>query len=85
MMQRMWGKSQGNVNAPFLFAPDDNTKFFEPFGWREVEFRSSMEEARRLDREMSMMWLWRLLGRLRSRQVQEKFKRFSGIVLFDRI
>ena len=85
MMQRMWGKSQGNVNAPFLFAPDENTKFFEPFGWREVEFRSSMEEARRLDREMSMMWLWRLLGRLRSRQVQEKFKRFSGIVLFDRI
>ncbi len=44
-----------------------------------------MEEARRLNREMSMMWLWRLLGRLRSRQVQEKFKRFSGIVLFDRI
>ena len=85
MMQRMWGKSQGNVNAPFLFGPDENTKFFEPFGWREVEFRSSMDEARRLDREMSMMWLWRLLGRLRSRQVQEKFKRFSGIVLFDRI
>ncbi len=26
MMQRMWGKSQGNVNAPFLFAPDENTK-----------------------------------------------------------
>jgi O-methyltransferase involved in polyketide biosynthesis len=85
MMQRMWGKSSGNVNAPFQFAPDENTRFFEPFGWREVEFRSSMDEARRLHREMSMMWLWRLLGRLRSREVQEKFKRFSGIVLFDRI
>jgi methyltransferase (TIGR00027 family) len=85
MMQRMWGKSSGNVNAPFQFAPAENTKFFEPFGWREVEFRSSMEEARRLHREMSMMWLWRFLGRLRSAKVQETFKRFSGIVLFDRI
>jgi hypothetical protein len=44
-----------------------------------------MEEARRLHREMSMMWLWRFLGRLRSAKVREKFKRFSGIVLFDRI
>jgi methyltransferase (TIGR00027 family) len=85
IMERFWGRSMGNVNAPFQFAPDENTKFFEPFGWREVEFRSSMEEARRLHREMSMMWLWRLLGRLRSAKVQEQYKRFSGIVLFDRI
>jgi methyltransferase (TIGR00027 family) len=85
IMQRYWGKSMGNVNAPFQFAPDENTKFFEPFGWREVEFRSSMEEAYRLRREMPMMWLWRLLGRFRSAKVREQFKRFSGIVLFDRI
>jgi methyltransferase (TIGR00027 family) len=85
MMQRWWGKSSGNVNAPFQFAPEDNTKFFEPFGWREVEYRSSMDEAQRLRREMPMMWLWRFLGRLRSAAVREKFKRFSGIVLFDRI
>jgi hypothetical protein len=44
-----------------------------------------MDEARRLRREMPMMWLWRFLGRLRSAPVREKFKRFSGIVLFDRI
>jgi O-methyltransferase involved in polyketide biosynthesis len=85
IMQRYWGKSMGNVNAPFQFAPEENTKFFEPFGWREVEFRSSMDEAQRLRREMPMMWLWRFLGRLRSAEVREKFKRFSGIVLFDRI
>jgi methyltransferase (TIGR00027 family) len=85
IMQRYWGASMGNVNAPFQFAPDENTKFFEPFGWREVEFRSSMDEAHRLRREMPMMWLWRFLGRLRSAKVQEQFKRFSGIVLFDRV
>ncbi len=84
MMQRYWGKTSGNVNAPFQFAPAENTKFFEPFGWKEVEFRSSMEEARRLHREMRMMWLWRFLGRLRSAKVQATFKRFSGIVLLDR-
>jgi hypothetical protein len=43
-----------------------------------------MEEAQRLHREMQMMWLWRLLGRLRSRKVREEFRRFSGIVLFER-
>jgi methyltransferase (TIGR00027 family) len=85
IMQRYWGRSMGNVNAPFQFAPPENTQFFEPFGWREVEFRSSMEEAQRLHREMAMMWLWRLLGRLRSAKVREQFKRFSGIVLFDRV
>jgi methyltransferase (TIGR00027 family) len=84
MMKRMWAKGV-DKNAPFQFAPADGTKFFEPFGWCEVEFRSSMDEAQRLNREMQMMWLWRLLGRLRSRKVREEFKRFSGIVLFDRI
>jgi methyltransferase (TIGR00027 family) len=85
IMQRYWGRTLGSANAPFQFAPPENTKFFEPFGWREVEFRSSMEEAHRLHREMSMMWLWRLLGRFRSEKVREQFKRFSGIVLFDRL
>ena len=85
MMNKFWGKSGATANAPFLFAPAENTKFFEPYGWREVEFRSSADEARRLHREMSMMWLWRALAMLRSRKVREEFKRFSGIVLFERI
>jgi len=85
LMQRYWGKSLGDANAPFQFAPEENTKFFEPLGWREVEFRSSMDEAQRLRREMPMMWLWRFLGRFRSAKVREQYKRFSGIVLLDRI
>jgi len=85
MMERMWGKSVQGGNAPFQFAPAAGTKFFEPFGWREREFRSSTDEARRLKREMRMMWLWRLLGRMRSARVQEEFRRFSGIALLERI
>jgi methyltransferase (TIGR00027 family) len=85
MMQKMWGKNVNAGNAPFRFAPADSTKFFEQFGWGELEFHSQMEDARRLKREMSMMWLWRLLGSLRSKAVRDEFKRFSGTVLMERL
>lgn len=84
MMQRTWGKSVQQGNAPFQFAPAEGTKFFERYGWREQQFRSTMDEARRLEREMSMMWLWRLLGKLQSRAAQEQYRRFSGTVLLER-
>jgi methyltransferase (TIGR00027 family) len=85
MMQKMWGKNLNAGNAPFLFAPAESTKFFERFGWTELEFHSAIDDARRLKREMSMMWLWRFLGRLRSKKVQAEFQRFSGIVLMERL
>ena len=85
IMKKFWNKNTQAANADFQFAPAEGTKFFEPSGWSEIEFRSSMEEAHRLDREMRMMWLWRLLGRLRSKAVQEDFRRMSGIVLMERI
>ncbi|MEO7083689.1 MAG: class I SAM-dependent methyltransferase [Gemmatimonadaceae bacterium] len=85
IMQRMWGKQLGAGNAPFKFAPAESTKFFEPFGWRELEFRSANEEAKRLNRDMSMMWLWRFLSKLGSREKQENFRRMSGFVLLERI
>jgi len=85
MMQKMWGKSVKAGNAPFQFAPADGTKFFETFGWAESEYHPAMESAQRLHREMSMMWLWRLLARMRSKQVREEFKRMNGFVLMERI
>jgi methyltransferase (TIGR00027 family) len=84
MMQRTWGKSVQQGNAPFQFAPAEGTKFFERYGWREQQFRSTMDEARRLEREMSMMWLWRILGKLQSRATREQYRRFSGTVLLER-
>ena len=85
MMLKMWGKNLSAGNAPFLFAPAESTKFFEPVGWTELEFHSAIDDARRLKREMSMMWLWRILGRLRSKKVRAEFQRFSGIVLMERL
>jgi methyltransferase (TIGR00027 family) len=81
---RSWGKSVKAGNAAFQFAPAEGTGFFRTFGWREAEFRSIGEEAHRLKREMRMMWLWRFLTRLRSKEKREEFRRFSGIVLLER-
>jgi methyltransferase (TIGR00027 family) len=83
-MLRTWGKNVKAGNAPFLFAPAEGTGFFRPHGWREAEFHGAGEEAHRLKREMSMMWLWRFLGRLSSAKRREEFRRFAGSVLLER-
>jgi methyltransferase (TIGR00027 family) len=84
IMDRSWGKSVKEGNAPFQFAPAEGTAFFQKLGWREAQFRSAMDEAHRLDREMRMMWLWRLMGRLYPAKTREEFRRMSGIVLLER-
>jgi len=84
IMRRSWGKSVNEGNAQFQFAPAEGTDFYTKFGWRESEFRSSMEEAHRLQREMNMAWLWRFIGRLSSAAKREEFRRMSGIVLLEK-
>jgi methyltransferase (TIGR00027 family) len=83
-MNRSWGKNVAAGNAPFRFAPADSPSFFAALGWREVEFRSSADEARRLRREMRLMWLWRFLGRFASPARRAEFRRFAGYVLLER-
>ncbi|MGH7582568.1 MAG: class I SAM-dependent methyltransferase [Gemmatimonadales bacterium] len=79
-------RSQGSslLRAPFRFAPGESGAFFRPFGWHEVLFRSAMEDARRLDRQMRLTWLWRILVQLRTPAVREEFRRMSGVVLLQR-
>lgn len=84
-MTRSWGKSLEKGNAPFKFAPAENTKFFEPFGWREVEFREPSVDAKRLKRELPGMWFWRFVMRFLPKRMREEFKRFAGNVLLERI
>jgi len=85
MMQRSWGARLEIANAPFKFAPAEGTKFFEPLGWSEVEYRSALEEGHRLKREMRGAWLWRLLSKLASKRGQAETRRMSGSVLLERI
>ncbi len=84
MMTKMWGGAVSGGNAPFLFAPEEGTAFFLSFGWKEHTFRGNMEEARRLKREMSGMWIYKLFSVFQSKKQREIYKRFSGTVLFER-
>lgn len=84
IMNRYWGRAATAGSAPFLFAPAEGTRFFDQFGWREIEFRSGMEEARRLHREMRMMPLWRFLSRFSSAQRREAFRKMSGYVMLEK-
>jgi methyltransferase (TIGR00027 family) len=83
-MKRRWAKRLDQGGAPFKFAPPEGTRFFEPGGWREVEFRSTWEEARRLRREMPFAWMWRFLGSFAPKERREMWRRFSGTVLLER-
>jgi methyltransferase (TIGR00027 family) len=86
MMGRTWGKGVGQ-SAPFKFAPEEDTAFFEPAGWKEVEYRSMFDESLRLKRTMRFARFWSVVGRVMTvfnPRKREEFKRFSGIVLMER-
>jgi methyltransferase (TIGR00027 family) len=70
--------------APLIFGPEEGTQFFEPYGWHEVEYRAMFAESIRLKRTMRFAPFFQWLGRLSSQKKQERFRRMSGIVLFNR-
>ena len=83
-MERRWKGPKGIANAPFRFAPPENTAFFAPHGWREREFRSTWEEAKRLDRMPPNSWVWGLFALFMSPRRREAMRRFSGHVVLER-
>lgn len=85
IMNRHWGKAVARGNAPFRFAPAEGAEFFRRFGWREARFLSTMDEARRLHREMRFAWLWRAVARLYPARRREEFRRMSAVVLLERL
>jgi methyltransferase (TIGR00027 family) len=84
IMMRMWGRNVEAGQAPFRFAQEDSAAFFAPLGWHELEFRGGMEEARRLDREMPLMWLWRIMSYLNRPSRRRAMKKMSGYALYER-
>ena len=83
-MNKQWGSVVDKGRAPFRFAPADSAAFFASVGWRELQFRSGLSEARRLKREMRMMWFWRLLSRFTPRAKRIETRRMVGYVLLER-
>ena len=83
-MERSWGKTMQQGNAPFLFAPKEGSDFFRPFGWKELAFRSTMLEAHRLNREMRGAAFWRFIGRFMPAKRRQEMERMAGILLLER-
>ena len=84
-MSRRWGPVVAEGGAPFRFAPEANTGFFEAYGWREREYRGAMAEAERLHRTMPMAWFYRILGVFASPRQRAIYRRFSGYALLERV
>ncbi|HEY1250448.1 MAG TPA: SAM-dependent methyltransferase [Thermoanaerobaculia bacterium] len=85
MLRRRWSKSLAAGDANLQFGPAEGPRFFERFGWKEIEFRSTWDEAHRLRREMRMAWLWRFLARLSPEEKRRELSRMGGIVLMERV
>ena len=85
IQRRNMGKATAAGGAPMKFGPAEGTAYFEPSGWREVEWRSTGEEARRLNREMSLAWLWRVMGVFSSAKMREQWRRYAGYALLARV
>ncbi|MFI5166990.1 MAG: class I SAM-dependent methyltransferase [Thermoanaerobaculales bacterium] len=84
-VNRWWGMKLQRANTKYQFAPEEGTKFFEPHGWREAEFHELFEHSIRLDRSMSGVWMFKLMGKLmphRTAQMREKWR--AGVVLLER-
>lgn len=82
-MRRSWGREADGGDASFHFAPEEGPAFFEPLGWRVASYRSNMDEARRLRREMPGAWLMRLLLRFQSAARREEVRRMAGVVVLE--
>lgn len=80
-MKGSWGRTLRRGKASFQFAPEEGTAFFAPFGWREAQFRSQLEEAGKLHRTMRGMGLLKALLRLFG---PGEIRRFAAFVLLER-
>jgi methyltransferase (TIGR00027 family) len=82
-LSKTWGNTLQRSNAPFLFAPADNTRFFAPHGWREREYRSVWTDAKRLDRRMAGAWMWDLMAVMMPPDRKREMGRFAGNVMLE--
>jgi len=79
-LNKTWGKAL--ARSPLIFGPEEGTKFFEPYGWREIEYRPMLEESIRLKRTMPFARVLRFMGKFYPKKMRERYARFSGMVLF---
>jgi methyltransferase (TIGR00027 family) len=82
MLAKRWAPGGLRDNAPFVFGPAEGSAWFEPHGWRELEWRSSFGESLQLGRTLrGGTLLWKLMDKLQSSKRREVGRRMSGILL----
>jgi methyltransferase (TIGR00027 family) len=82
MLAKGWSPGGLRDNAPFVFGPAQGSAWFEPHGWRELEWRSSFGESLKLGRTLrGGTMLWKFLDKLQSDARRQAGRRMSGILL----
>jgi methyltransferase (TIGR00027 family) len=72
--QRLWYEQLEMVQARLQFAPSQGAEFFRPYGWQMQQFRSLLQAAHRLNRDVPFGWLLRHLPLIQ-----------DGVVLLERL
>jgi methyltransferase (TIGR00027 family) len=86
MLAKRWAPSGLQANAPFVFGPAEGSAWFAPYGWKELEWRSSFGESLQLKRTLrGGAWFWGLMDKLQSRKRREIGRRMSGILLMGNV
>ena len=84
-MNWKWSDHLGAAKARFVFAPYDWRTFYRKCGWELVAFRNLSQTARKLNREPSIMRLFRFVGELYPRWGQMQAQLWeSGVALLSR-
>lgn len=80
-LEKTWAPALRAGNAQFKFGPAESSRFFEPLGWEELEYRSMFDESIRYGRTMPLAKFWRFIGSLGPKKQRQEFARFSGVAL----
>ncbi len=75
-VQKTWGKQLEAAQAKIQFGPKEGAAFFEKHGWKLLEWKSFLEEGKRLRRLPPYLFLPALVAPI--------FRSFAGIALLER-
>ena len=82
MMEKNWAPVVREGGAPFRFGPAENTRFFEPMGWREVEYRSTLDEGTPAQPDHAIRLVLAVHWTADAEEAGEAFARFSGMAFW---
>jgi methyltransferase (TIGR00027 family) len=83
MVGARWPSNEAAASAPFQFAPRDSTSFFEALGWHETSFRSTLDEAVRLQRSPPLAQWWGAFVPPWWPGSRQNLRRMSGVALME--